>query len=82
MTRTEITMKVERVILAQMDDLSAANLNAPNLQAFTDLGIDELDIIQILMSLEEEFEVTIGDALLENVDTVEGLIGYLEELLS
>jgi len=75
-------MKVEKAILAQMDDLSKVNLNAPNLQTFTDLGMDELDTIQILMSLEEEFEVNIDDDLLEKVSTVEGLIGHLEELLN
>jgi acyl carrier protein len=44
-----------------------------------DIGIDSLDIVELVMELEEEFGVTIPDDEAERITTVAGAIGYIEQ---
>ncbi|MDO8527965.1 MAG: acyl carrier protein [Deltaproteobacteria bacterium] len=47
--------------------------------AFTeDLGADSLDVVELVMALEEEFEIEISDADAEKLDTVQKMINYVE----
>ncbi len=43
-----------------------------------DLNIDSLDLFEMVMTLEEEFDVEIPSEDLENIDTVGDLISYIE----
>lgn len=43
-----------------------------------DLNIDSLDLFEMVMTLEEEFDVEITSEDLENIDTVGDLINYIE----
>ena len=45
-----------------------------------DLGCDDLDIIELIMSLEEEFEISIPDGVEDNWTTVGDVVKYLEGL--
>ena len=45
-----------------------------------DLGADSLDILQILMTLEEEYDVTIPDEELQKFETVKDVVDYMEKL--
>ncbi|MDO4742911.1 MAG: acyl carrier protein [bacterium] len=42
-----------------------------------DLGADSLDVVDILMSLEDEFNVEIPDEEIDNIRTVGDLVNYL-----
>lgn len=44
-----------------------------------DLGADSLDVADIVMSLEEEFDVEVPDDVLANVKTVGDIVKYIEE---
>lgn len=45
-----------------------------------DLGIDsETDIIDLVMSVEDEFGIEVPDEALENISTVGALVNYIEE---
>ena len=44
-----------------------------------DLGADSLDLFELVMSLEEEFEVEIPSEDLEKIVTVGDVIKYIEE---
>ncbi len=44
-----------------------------------DLGADSLDMLQLLMTLEEEKGVTIPDEVLPTLKTVGEIVAYLEE---
>ena len=46
-----------------------------------DLNIDSLDLFEMVMTLEEEFDVEIPSEDLENIDTVGDLINYIETIL-
>lgn len=39
-----------------------------------DLGIDSLDLIEIVMVIEQRFDIMISDELLDNCETVQDLI--------
>ncbi len=47
-----------------------------------DLGIDSLDIFEIVMELEEEFEIEIPTEDLENMKKVEDLVVYINGKLN
>ena len=44
-----------------------------------DLGADSLDVVDMLMSLEDEFDVEIPDEEIERIRTVGELVSYIEE---
>ena len=46
-----------------------------------DLGADSLDLVEVIIELEREFNITIPDYQVENVVTVGEAISYIEENL-
>ncbi|MCF0123939.1 MAG: acyl carrier protein [Ruminiclostridium sp.] len=46
-----------------------------------DLEMDSLDVVEIVMSLEDEFGVEIPDTDIEGIKTVEDLVNYLSNKL-
>ncbi len=47
-----------------------------------DLGADSLDIVELVMSLEEEFDIEIPDEDAEKIQTIGDAIDYLKEALA
>lgn len=50
----------------------------PQSEIKDDLGADSLDILQLLMTIEEEMGVTIPDEALAKFTTVQDIVEYLE----
>ncbi len=46
-----------------------------------DLGADSLDVVELVMAFEEEFDVEIPDEDAEDIRTVDDAVNYLEEIL-
>ena len=44
-----------------------------------DLGADSLDIFQIIMGIEEEFDIEIPDDQVEKIKTVGDIVKFIEE---
>ncbi|MCI8349935.1 MAG: acyl carrier protein [Oscillospiraceae bacterium] len=44
-----------------------------------DLGADSLDVVDLVMSLEEEFDVEVPDEEVENMKTVGDIVKYIED---
>ncbi len=44
-----------------------------------DLGADSLDIVELIMALEEEFDLEIPDAEAEKITTVGDVVNYIKE---
>lgn len=69
--------KVRSIIVEQLDvDEEKVTLTA-NIQ--DDLGADSLDIVDLVMSFEEEFDMEIPDDQVENIKTVGDIVKYIEE---
>lgn len=72
-------MVLEKVksILAEQFDVEEDKITAEtDLQE--DLGADSLDVVDLLMSIEDEFEVEVPDEEIENIKTVGSLVSYIE----
>ena len=54
---------------------------SPSASFLDDLGADSLDIVELVMSMEEEFDVEIPDDVVEKLRTIGDAIGYLKERL-
>jgi len=46
-----------------------------------DLGADSLDVVELVMAFEEEFDVEIPDEDAENIRTVDDAVSYLQDIL-
>ena len=44
-----------------------------------DLGADSLDTVELVMALEEEFDIEIPDSDAEKIQTVQDALSYLDE---
>ena len=53
----------------------------PNASFVEDLNADSLDLVELIMSLEEEFKLQISDEDAENIKTVQDATDYIEEHL-
>ena len=72
-------MVLEKVkaILSEQFDVEEDSITAETTLA-DDLGADSLDVVDLLMSIEDEFEVEIPDEEVENNKTVGALVEYIE----
>ena len=68
--------KVKAILAEQFDVEEDKITAATDLQE--DLGADSLDVVDLLMSIEDEFEVEVPDEEIENIKTVGALVNYIE----
>lgn len=69
----------ERVINVVCDHLGVNKESVTRQTSFIeDIGADSLDIVELVMELEEEFEITIPDEEAEKIRTVGEAIDYIE----
>jgi acyl carrier protein len=68
--------KVKAILAEQFDVDEDKILEDTDLQ--DDLGADSLDVVDLLMSIEDEFEVEVPDEEIENIKTVGALVSYIE----
>ena len=77
MSSEEIFEKVKEIIVEQLGVAdTAVTLEASFID---DLGADSLDIVELIMALEEEFDIEIPDADAEKVVTVNDVAEYIKE---
>ena len=51
----------------------------PEAHLHFDLGADSLDLVELIMSMEEEFDIEISDEDAEGLETVKDAIDYINE---
>ena len=68
--------KVKTILAEQFDVDEDKITEATDLQ--DDLGADSLDVVDLLMSIEDEFEIEVPDDEIENIKTVGALVNYIE----
>jgi acyl carrier protein len=75
MTTGNVEQKVRGIIAEQ---LGVAEDEIKSTSSFIeDLGADSLDIVELVMAMEEEFEVEIPDEEAENIKTVQDAVNYI-----
>ena len=68
-----------RAILADQLDANEEEITMETDSA-ADLGADSLDIVELIMSIEDEFEVEIPDENIENIKTVGDVVNYIQSI--
>ena len=69
----------ERVVEIVCENLAVNRDQVKRETAFIeDIGADSLDIVELIMELEEEFEITIPDDQAEKIKTVGEAIHYIQ----
>lgn len=71
--------KVKEILVEQLDLDEAAVTMESNI--VDDLGADSLDIVDLVMTLEDEFDTEIPDEEIEAIHTVGDIVKYIEERL-
>ena len=66
-----------RGIICDQLDLDPENVTEDSL-IIEDLGADSLDIVDIVMTLEEEYGVEVPDDAIENIRTVGDVVRFIE----
>jgi acyl carrier protein len=75
MEPTSIEAKVKSIIA---DQLGVSEDEIKHDSSFIeDLGADSLDIVELVMAMEEEFEIEIPDEEAENIKTVGDAVTYI-----
>lgn len=69
--------KVKKIIADQLNVEESEILLTSSFKE--DLGADSLDLFELVMAIEEEYEVEIPSEDLANIETVEGIMNYLKD---
>ncbi|AXP08175.1 acyl carrier protein [Campylobacter sp. VicNov18] len=75
--------------MATFDDVKAVVVEQLSIDADTvkmeskiieDLGADSLDVVELIMALEEKFEIEIPDSDAEKLIKIEDVVNYIDNL--
>jgi len=73
--KQQIYEKVKAIVVKQLEvDASKVTINA---NFANDLGADSLDAVELIMAIEEEFDIEIPDEAAEAITTVEQTVDYI-----
>lgn len=67
-----------KAILSEQFDVEEDSITSDTSIA-DDLGADSLDVVDLLMSIEDEFEFEVPDEEIDNIRTVGELVKYIED---
>jgi acyl carrier protein len=75
--RMDIAQRVKEIIAKNLD--VDANDIKPESSFINDLGADSLAIVELVLALEEEFELDIPDEETEKIRTVQDAVDYIQQ---
>lgn len=69
--------KVQKLLAEQLniDDVDSIKMDS---NIVTDLHADSLDVVELLMSLEDNFNITVPNEIANELVTVEAIVKYIE----
>ncbi|MEC4984560.1 MAG: acyl carrier protein [Oscillatoria sp. PMC 1068.18] len=73
----EIFDRVKSIVIEQLD--VEPDTVKPEASFADDLGADSLDVVELVMALEEEFDLEIPDEVAEKIDTVGKAADHISE---
>ncbi len=74
MTKADVLARLKEIIIDRLD-VDEEQIN-PEASFVEDLGADSLDIVELIMGIEEEFDIEIPDEDAEKLTTVGEAINY------
>ncbi len=77
MSEQEIFQKVQKIVAEQLS-VEATDVK-PEAHFTNDLGADSLDTVELVMALEEEFDIEIPDEAAEKILTVQQAVDHINE---
>jgi len=73
---------LDRIVKVVSEELAISEDEITEDASFIDdLGADSLDVVELIMALEEEFDIEIPDEDAEEIATVSDAVDYIEENL-
>jgi acyl carrier protein len=76
---SSVEEKVKKIIIEQLDVAEADVV--PEASFVDDLGADSLDQVELIMAMEEEFDISVPDEDAEKIATVKDAIEYVKKAL-
>lgn len=76
----EIFETVQKIVVEQLEVEEKQVTAEANFA--TDLGADSLDVVELVMALEEEFDIEIPDEAAEKIATVKAAVEYIDKQVS
>jgi acyl carrier protein len=76
----ELKKRVEEIIVEQLGVTPEEVVDEASF--IDDLGADSLDIVELVMAMEEEFDIEIPDEHADRLQTIGGAVEYLKERLA
>ncbi|MBC8177106.1 MAG: acyl carrier protein [Deltaproteobacteria bacterium] len=77
---SDVEGKIKKIICEQLDVPEEDVV--PEASFVDDLGADSLDQVELIMAMEEEFDVSIPDEDAENIGTVQDAIDYVKKAVA
>ncbi|MFB8788276.1 MAG: acyl carrier protein [Potamolinea sp.] len=74
----EIFDKVKKIVVEQLE-IEDPNTVKPEASFADDLQADSLDTVELVMALEEEFDIEIPDEAAEQITTVQAAVDYISK---
>lgn len=69
--------KIKEIIVEQLGVEEDAVTSEANIQE--DLGADSLDIVDLIQTIEDEYDLSIPDEAVEEIKTVSDIVNYIEK---
>lgn len=74
---SETLEKIKEIVAKQLEIDS--ELVVPTANFIQDLGADSLDVVELVMKFETEFDIEIDDQVASKIETVQQALEYIEE---
>ncbi|MEH2045469.1 acyl carrier protein [Nostoc sp.] len=76
MSQVELFEKVKKIVIEQLS-VDPPDKVTPQAKFMEDLGADSLDTVELVMALEEEFDIEIPDEAAEQITSVQDAVDYI-----
>ncbi|QQK80561.1 acyl carrier protein [Salicibibacter cibi] len=76
MAKTETLDRVKKIVVDRLGVEESEVISEATFK--DDLGADSLDVVELVMELEDEFDMEISDEEAEKISTVADVVNYIE----